>query len=372
LASGKSELADRLITTSPDVTVSTNLGGWVNRRGVFCRNELADVKDENVLSPQSWEMSPSGQHLELGIAEHNLFLMLGALGLAAPIFGVRLLPVGTVYDPFVCRGLDALNYACYQDSRFIVVGTPSGVTLAPEGGAHQSITTPSIGMAQDGLASFEPAYVDELAVIMEWAFYHVQALPKEGGSVYLRLSTLPAAQPTRQLTDSLREGIIAGAYWRIEPANGAGLAIIFCGAIAPEALQAHGALLDDFPGAGLLAVTSPDRLHADWLRHTRRGSTGSYLEKLLDALAPDAILVTILDGHAATLSWIGSAVRRRVYPLGVERFGQSGDTLDLYRAYRIDAEAILDAVAMATVETLFVDRPMTNNGFGSGRPSNRG
>jgi pyruvate dehydrogenase E1 component len=359
LASGKSELADRLITTSPDVTVSTSLGGWVNRRGIFSRNDLADVfKDEEVLSPQRWEMSPSGQHLELGIAEHNLFLMLGALGLAAPIFGVRLLPVGTLYDPFICRGLDALNYACYQDSRFIVVGTPSGVTLAPEGGAHQSISTPLIGMAQDGLASFEPAYVDELAVIMEWAFYHLQTPPEKGGSVYLRLSTLPLTQCARQLTDSLREGIIAGGYWQIEPANGAGLAIIYCGVIAPEAHAAHGALLDDFPGAGLLAVTSPDRLHADWLWHTRRGSTDSYVERLLDALAPDAILVTVLDGHPATLSWFGSAGRRRVYPLGVERFGQSGDTLDLYRAYRIDAEAILDAVAMASVETIFAARPI--------------
>ena len=119
-------------------------------------------------------MSPKGQHIELGIAEMNLFLLLAALGLSHSLFGERLLPVGTLYDPFVCRGLDALNYACYQDARFIVVGTPSGITLAPEGGAHQSIGTPLIGMAQDGLASFEPAYVDELAVIMEWAFDYMQ------------------------------------------------------------------------------------------------------------------------------------------------------------------------------------------------------
>ena len=156
-------------------------------------------KDEKALSPQRWSMSPSGQHLELGIAEHNLFLMLGALGLAAPLFGVRLLPIGTLYDPFICRGLDALNYACYQDSRFILVATPSGVTLAPEGGAHQSISTPLIGMAQDGLAYFEPAYVDELAVILEWAFHHLQAPSKQGGSVYLRLSTRPLCQPETRI-----------------------------------------------------------------------------------------------------------------------------------------------------------------------------
>ena len=356
LAGGSSELADRIVTTSPDVTVSTNLGGWVNRRGVFHRNELADVfKDEQLLSTQRWAMSPSGQHLELGIAENNLFLMLGALGLAAPLFGVRLLPIGTLYDPFICRGLDALNYACYQDSRFILVATPSGLTLAPEGGAHQSINTPLIGMAQDGLAYFEPAYVDELAVIMEWAFHHLQAPPKQGGSVYLRLSTRPLCQPGRELTDSLREEIISGAYWRVRPTSRAGLAIAYCGAIAQEAQEAHTALLDDIPGAGLLAITSPDRLHADWLHHKRRGSVNSHVERLLAPLSPDAVLITVLDGHPATLSWLGSAARRRVQPLGVERFGQSGNIFDLYRAYGIDAEAILDAVAMASVEAIRAD-----------------
>ena len=150
-------------------------------------------------------MSPKGQHFELGIAEMNLFLMLSALGLSHSLFGERLLPVGTLYDPFICRGLDALNYACYQDARFIVAGTPSGITLAPEGGAHQSIGTPLIGMAQDGLATFEPAYVDELAAIMEWAFDYMQREAPEdgeqrwhrdekGGSVYLRLSTRPLDQ----------------------------------------------------------------------------------------------------------------------------------------------------------------------------------
>jgi pyruvate dehydrogenase E1 component len=345
------ELADRIVTTSPDVTVSTNLGGWVNRRGVFHRNKLADVfKDEKALSPQSWAMSPSGQHLELGIAEHNLFLMLGPLGLAAPLFGVRLLPIGTVYDPFICRGLDALNYACYQDSRFFLVATPSGVTLAPEGGAHQSISTPLIGIAQDGLTYFEPAYIDELAVIMEWAFHHLQAPPHQGGSVYLRLSTRPLRQPRRDFTDSLREEIVGGAYWRVRSASRAGLAIVYCGAIAQGAQEAHAALLDDMPGAGLLAITSPDRLHADWLHHKRLGSLNSHVERLLAPLSPDAVLITVLDVHPATLSWLGSAARRRVRPLGVERFGQSGDTLDLYHAYRIDAEAILDAVAVAIVE----------------------
>src|SRR5215831_939645 len=176
LATSDDALAGRLVTTSPDVTVSTNLGAWVNRRGLFDRAERADIfREEKVVSAQRWGMSPQGQHIELGIAESNLFLQLAALGLAAPLFGTRLFPVGTLYDPFIKRGLDALNYACYQDARFMIVATPSGVTLAPEGGAHQSASEPLIGLAQTGLACFEPAYVDELAVLMRWGFEHMQA-----------------------------------------------------------------------------------------------------------------------------------------------------------------------------------------------------
>jgi len=168
LATSDSPLADRIVTTSPDVTVSTNLGPCVNRRGLFARDEMADTfRDERVPSTQKWQFSPQGQHVELGIAEMNLFLLLGAAGLSHSLLGERLIPIGTVYDPFVARGLDALNYACYQDARFLIAGTPSGITLAPEGGAHQSIGSQLIGISQDGLAAFEPAYLDELAVILD-------------------------------------------------------------------------------------------------------------------------------------------------------------------------------------------------------------
>ena len=168
-------LAARIVTTSPDVTVSTNLGPWVNRRGLFAREALADTfKSERIPSTFNWEFSPKGQHIELGIAEMNLFIALSALGLSHAINGERLLPIGTLYDPFIARGLDALNYACYQDARFILVATPSGITLSPEGGAHQSIAEPLIGMAQDGLAAFEPAFVDELAVILAFALDYIQ------------------------------------------------------------------------------------------------------------------------------------------------------------------------------------------------------
>src|SRR5271165_6209082 len=193
IAAREAALAERIVTTSPDVTVSTNLGPWVNRRGIFDRAERADTfREERVVSAQRWAMSPHGQHIELGIAESNLFLELAALGLAGPLFGTRLLPIGTLYDPFIKRGQDALNYACYQDARFILVTTPSGIALAPEGGAHQSVGEPLNGPAQPGLASFEPAYADELAVLLHWAFEEIQC--EEGQSVYFRLSTRPIDQ----------------------------------------------------------------------------------------------------------------------------------------------------------------------------------
>lgn len=343
LAADSSELASRIVTTSPDVTVSTNLGGWVNRRGLFDRTERADIfREEKVVSAQRWAMAPHGQHIELGIAESNLFLELAALGLAGPLFGAPLLPIGTLYDPFIKRGLDALNYALYQDARFILVATPSGISLAPEGGAHQSIIEPLIGLAQPGLVGFEPAYADELAVLLRWAFAALQQA--DGHSVYFRLSTRPIAQLQRQLDAATTEAIIAGAYWLREPAPDAELAIAYCGAVAPEALAAHAAIIEDLPGAGLLAVTSPGRLYSDWQTSLTSGVAGT-AERLLRRLRPGAALVTVGDGHSAMLAWLGAVARNDIVPLGVERFGQSGDIPDLYREYGIDAAAIIDAAA---------------------------
>ena len=343
------DLADRIVTTSPDVTVSTNLGGWVNRRGVFARSAQADAfRGDRPLSAQDWTMGPGGQHLELGIAENNLFVLLAALGLTGPLFGTRLLPVGTLYDPFISRGLDALNYACYQDARFILVATPSGVSLAPEGGAHQSVVTPLIGMGQPGLTSFEPAYVDELAEILRWSFEHVQA--EDGGAVYLRLSTRPLAQPRRELTPADRAGIVDGGYWLIPPAPGAELAIVVSGPVVVEAAEAHRQIAEDLPGTGVLVVTSADRLQQGWMQAVRaRRPERARVWGLLEALAPTAGLVTVLDGHPATLSWLGSVGRHRVQPLGVTQFGQSGDIPDLYRACGLDVDAILDAAARLCV-----------------------
>ena len=355
-----SEFARRIVTTSPDVTVSTNLGGFVNRRGLFAREALADTfKSERIPSTFNWEFSPKGQHIELGIAEMNLFILLSALGLSHSINGERLLPVGTLYDPFIARGLDALNYACYQDARFIVVATPSGITLAGEGGAHQSIAEPLIGMAQDGLASFEPAYVDELAVILAWAFAYIQKSGGEmsernwlrdetGGSVYLRLSTRPIEQIVREMVPDLRQQIVDGAYWLRLPGPNCQVIVAYTGAIAPEAIAAVGLIAEDRRDVGLLAITSADRLNAGWTAAQRARERGlvharSHIERLFADVPPHCGIVTVLDGHPATLAWVGAVAGNRVRPLGVEHFGQTGSLAELYCHYGIDANAIVAA-----------------------------
>ena len=366
LAKGESLLAERIVTTSPDVTGTTSLGPWVNRRKLFARAPQADAFIEHrIPSTAKWNFTPEGQHIELGIAEMNLFLLLGAAGLSHSLWGKRLVPVGTVYDPFIARGLDALNYACYQDARFMIVGTPSGVTLAPEGGAHQSVGTPLIGMSQDGLAAFEPAFADELAVIMEWAFDYLQrdgsGDPDErtwlrdetGGSVYLRLTTSPIEQAGKRHDDAFRQGSVDGGYWLRPPGPNCEVVIAYQGAVAPEAIKAAGHLAGARRDVGVLAVTSADRLNAGWTAAQRARARGnreaiSHVERLMSPLPPHCRIVTVIDGHPATLSWLGAVEGHRTVPLGVEHFGQTGTIGDLYRHYGIDAEGIVEKVAGLT------------------------
>ncbi len=354
LSRGNTDLASRIVTTSPDVTVSTNLGPWVNQRGVFSLDVRNDVfRDEKVASAQKWLRHGTGQHFELGIAENNLFIMLAALGLSGPLFGTRLLPIGTLYDPFIARGLDSLNYACYQDARFMLVATPAGITLAPEGGAHQSISSPLIGIGQPGLSSYEPAYADELAVIMRWAFEYMQA--EKGGSIYLRLSTRAIDQPSREMKPELENQIIKGAYWHIPPTDGARIAIVYSGAVVPEVIEAYEQLKEEIPELGIMAITSYDRLYHDWQRSQvenieGRNNIDCHIINLLAPLHSNAILITVQDAHPATLSWLGSATGRKLLPLGVTEFGQSGNIRDLYRQYGIGADAIIDAAARASIK----------------------
>ena len=279
IAAEDSELSRRIVTTSPDVTVSTNLGAWVNRRGLFGHTEAEDVfRELKVVSAQLWRKTPRGQHIELGIAENNLFIQLAALGLSHELFGARLLPIGTLYDPFIARGLDALNYACYQDARFMLVATPSGVTLAPEGGAHQS--------DPHAADRHRPAGPADLRAGLRRRAGRADALwrlstcssPRAARSI---CASRPAAcrSPSARCRPSSRatSSTAATGTPRRNPAPTSPSSAM--GAVTPEAIAAHESVARDFAGAGLLVLTSPDRLHADWLAAQRkRGRTAGRVE----------------------------------------------------------------------------------------------
>lgn len=353
-------VAARLVTASPDVTVSTNLGGWVNKVGVFSPTPRREAGDQHGLL--RWVEGPAGQHLELDLSEMNLFLLLGQLGSAAESFGEPLVPIGTVYDPFVLRGLDAFIYSLYSGSRFIVVGTPAGVALGYEGGAHQSIVTPSIGTELPGVTFAEPGY----ATALDWMFCDAvrRVLAPDGSSTYLRLSTRPVDQsPFEELRlhtgdDRLRADVLAGGYRLVDgeeaAPGGEVVHLVGAGAVLPEVIEAATMLAAEGVAANVVCVTSIDRLFAGWrasLVHaldTADAARGdSHVDRLFPAAQRDAPIVTVLDGAPQTLSWLGSVHGARVVPLGVDAFGQVGAVADLFRCFRIDAPAIVNAALVA-------------------------
>jgi pyruvate dehydrogenase E1 component len=336
-------IGDRIVTLSADVAVTTHLAAWINRKGVYAAARTPGVADTG---PQAvaWKESREGQHVELGIAEHNLFLALGAFGLSHELSGVTLLPIGTLYDPFVTRGLDALYHALYAGGRFIVAATPSGVSLSPEGGAHQSVITPGIGVALPDIVYFDPAFAQEVEWILLDALRGL-AGREDGASLYLRLSTRPVDQSLAPPpTPAQRARVLGGGYRlldaRAEPGwdpEDNAVHIFAAGVMVPEAVDACRALRAEGIFASVFVVTSPDRLYRG-LRQPR-----PYLETLVGAEEEGVPVVSVLDGHSHALAFIGSALGVPQAPLGVDHFGQSGTRAALYEHYGIHANGITHA-----------------------------
>jgi pyruvate dehydrogenase E1 component len=358
-------LAERIVTASPDVTISTNLGGWVNRAGVWAENPW-QAPATAVPRLLRWEPGPAGQHIELGISEMNLFMLLGQLGLSHELNGELLLPVGTVYDPFVCRGLDALIYSVYSGSKFVFAGTPAGVTLSPEGGAHQSAVTASLGLELPNVRAYEPCFARET----EWALLEGlrQCLDREhGASTYLRLSTRAIAQEpfdaalARLGETTLRAHVLRGGYRLLEPhselvSGGApGVVLAASGPIIPDVLEAACQLTAEGVATTVLNVTSADRLYDDWrgsrlggVRTSRVPDECSHLgTNLILGAEQRAPIVTVLDGASHALAFLGAVFGQPTVPLGMDQFGQSGGRADLYAYAGIDADHVVNAALLA-------------------------
>ncbi|MCW2834613.1 MAG: pyruvate dehydrogenase component [Nocardioides sp.] len=344
------DVGARVVTCSPDVASSTNLGGWINKTGVWSVEERRDWFDDDAERVLRWHEVSNGQHIELGIAEVNLVSLLGELGATWSRWGERLIPIATLYDPFVSRALEPWSYGIYAGGQSILVGTPSGVTLAPEGGAHQSITTPSIGLEQPGCVAWEPAFAQDL----EWCFLHaMDRVGVEGGtSSYFRLSTRPidpalAQVPTEPaLAERRRQQAVAGGYRIPISHRGAeeDVTLVGVGAIMPETIAAAEVLAAAGVNAGVVCLTSPDLVFRSFQQRGRRdiGEGGSILDELFPTQHP-APLVTVLDGHPHTLAFLAGARGDRIRCLGVTEFGQSSDLDDAYRLHRIDTGSIADA-----------------------------
>ena len=334
------EVGRRIVTVSPDVSSSTNLGGWVNKTGVWAASERPDWFGDDSETILHWRERPSGQHMELGIAETNLVGLLGELGATWSRWGERLLPIGVVYDPFVARALEPWSFGIYAGGQSILVGTPSGVALAPEGGAHQSIVTPSIGIEQPDCVSYEPAF----AIDTEWTLLAcLDRLGRpDGSSAYLRLSTRPVDQTLAAVPvdpdarERRRRYVIAGAY-RLRRGANPDVTICAMGATVPDALVAAERLEALGLDADVVCITSADLLFR--AMQARRGIGGApawILDAVLDRETP---ILTVLDGHPHTLAFLGAG--RSATHLGVTQFGQSGNLADVLRHHGIDAHSIV-------------------------------
>ena len=349
-------VAARMVTTSPDVSISTNLGGWINKMGVFSPQDRPDYLGADRLL--KWEQTSTGHHVELGISEMNMFLALGAFGLGHELHGQQLLPIGTVYDPFICRGLDALIYALYNGARFVVAGTPAGISLAPEGGAHQSSITPSIGLELPGLTYAEPSFARALDWLLCDGLQRL-GLP-DGDALYLRLSTRPVDQEPfdaaidRIGEETLRNDVLAGGYRLREPDGAADVVFAACGPVIPEVLEASARLEQEGVQALVIDVTSADRLYRsfrrDVLEATRRARpprTAHHLASLLATDERSTPIVTVHDAASHHLAWLGGAFGARTVPVGVDRFGQSGTIRDLYGLFDLLPDQLVNAALVA-------------------------
>jgi pyruvate dehydrogenase E1 component len=353
------DVAPYLVTSAPDVATSTNLAGFINRMGVFAPDNLPDWMEADSLL--RWQQSPTGQHIELGISEMNLFLLLGQLGLAGELHGQPLLPIGTVYDPFVCRGLDAFIYGTYSASRFVIAGTPSGVTLAPEGGAHQSTITAGIGLQLPGVTYLEPAFAGALDWQLCDALARIAA-GEDGASAYFRLTTRPLDQSPFEAArerigdEPLRRQVLAGAYRLVDASELAttgapAVHLVASGAVLPEVLAAAAELAEEGVAANVVDVTSLDRLYRGWraeLGDSVRSARGRFGPSVLRSLfSPRAPIVTVHDAASHTMAWLGSALGVPAVPLGVDTYGQSGSVRELYELYGLSSGTVVNAALTA-------------------------
>ncbi len=414
--------ADMVLTLSPDVGTSTNISPGMDKR-IYGPDYLGDLEEELSISYKHPELAPQSdpwtRHIRFEIAEANCMSAAGAFGKMGHYAGIPLMPMMTIYDFFIKRALDQLYYDLYWGSEFVIVGTPSGVTLSSEGAQHSWKSDIQI----PNLVTWEPTFAVEMDWILSDALrrqmtgenegrrgvlvrgvtrgvqqslllQHVrmQARSKAEGSVTGSLkpkdagaewadaldeSALPVLADA-DLLERVRQDCLLGAFrlidWRgylgYEPGDNV-VELFAMGALAPEACEAAWKLLEKGVFANVTLVSSPELLlgvlgHQGDYRHLREGlgvsadlfaveGAGDSAAGLISLAGRRVPIVAVCDGEAGLLDNIGSIVGVKQVTLAVRKFSKCGRPDEVYAYQHVDAQSVVEACGQVLSETALED-----------------
>ncbi len=402
-----------LVSMAPDVGTSTNLNPAMDGK-IFGAEVTEDIEAEfGVKDKKTPDLVPgqekNDRFLRFDIAEANVMSCLGSYGRMRDVLGIPLMPLMTVYDFFVKRAHDQFFYDLYWKSSFILVGTPSGVTLSPEGAQH--------GWKSDfqipNQVTWEPMYCQELDWIMCDALKRHLLNDNEGrNGVFIRGVTRGIDQKTllqnlktqlrfkqdssqalshknfllengvneadvttvadEEIFKTLRQDVLNGGYALIdyrgyqgyEPGDNA-VHIFAMGALGTEAIKASHSLLEKGIYANVFMVSSPDLLignlaHENNYEHLRKGlgiDSTLYFHQVNESgefktLAGKRIpIVSVHDGEAGLLDNIGSIIGVPQNALSVRKHSRCGRPPDVYKYHHIDSESVAAAALEALEQT---------------------
>jgi pyruvate dehydrogenase E1 component len=402
--------AEMMVSMAPDVGTSTNLNPAMDGK-IYGAPVVEDVETTlGVKDRKTPDLVPgeekSDRFLRFEISEGNVMSCMGSYGRLRDVLGIPLMPLMTVYDFFVKRALDQFFYNLYWKSSFVLVGTPAGVTLSPEGAQHgwkSDIQIPN-------QITWEPFYIQELDWILSDSLKrHVmndnegrtgvfirgvtRGVDQKGLMKYLTRqrrykraapeaplflnsypvaggvdeSTLEAFSEAEILT-SLRDDVLAGAYYLIdyrgyanyEPGDNV-VNIFSLGSPTTEAIKASEALLAKGIYANVIVVTCTDLVVGNLahengysvLRDRLQINNALYLQPQLNGNPTTAEVITMAgrrvpvvsvhDGEPGLLDNIGSVIGVRQEALAVRKHSKCGRPSEVYAYHHIDADSVAQA-----------------------------
>ncbi|MCB0416727.1 MAG: pyruvate dehydrogenase [Bdellovibrionaceae bacterium] len=404
-------VAKFFLTMAPDVGTSTNtspnmngkLYGDIAQEDFELRFEAKDTKAPDVVP----RISQKSGHLRFEIAEGNCMSAAGSFGKFFDYVGIPFYPAMTIYDFFIKRAHDQYYYNLYWRSCFATLGTPSGVTLAPEGAQHSWKSDFQI----PHVVTWEPCFAKEVEWILadtlrrhftrenenrEAALircvtkglvqkdflgrlsrqHRFKLLPEGHGPLTTEMEPEVPHWEETEILETVRKEVLEGAYPLIDYRGYEGytpgdnvIHIFAMGALGEEAIQASDKLLEKGIFANVFIVTSSDLLlgnqaygnHYEHLRNGLKVTGDLYLTPdtaRVDNLAKWYSLrgnripiVSVHDGEPGLLDNIGSIVGVKHISLAVRKTSKSGTTGDIYRYHHLDADSIAGACEQALSET---------------------